>query len=143
MAMSSWSTNPELNVLANTGFSMDENMAPSAINNSVRQLMADVRTWVTTGALTFDVTTLANDGTPTVSGKYLLLTGGTTTITDFDDGVTGQIIQILSEHTVTITDGTNIFLNGSANFTMNSTDSLTLVCKTDNKWYEIGRSDNT
>ena len=43
----------------------------------------------------------------------------------------------------TITDGTNIFLNGSANFNMVITDTLTLIQKADGKWYEISRSDNT
>jgi cyclophilin family peptidyl-prolyl cis-trans isomerase len=87
--------------------------------------------------------TLANDATPSVNGGDFFLTGGTTTITDFDDGVLGQVITIIAEHAITITDGTNIFLNGSANFTMAATDTLTLICKADNKWYEIGRSDNT
>jgi cyclophilin family peptidyl-prolyl cis-trans isomerase len=87
--------------------------------------------------------TLANDATPSVNGGDFFLTGGTTTITDFDDGVLGQVITIIAEHAITITDGTNIFLNGSANFVMAATDTLTLICKADNKWYEIGRSDNT
>lgn len=87
--------------------------------------------------------TLANDATPSVKGWHKWLTGGTTTITDFDDGQEGQILYIVSEHAITITDGTNIFLNGSANWTMAATDTLTLICKADNKWYELGRSDNT
>ena len=87
--------------------------------------------------------TLLNNATPSVEGGRIYLTGGTTTITDFDDGVEGQEIIIISEHAVTITDGTNIFLSGSGNFVMAATDTLTLVCKADNKWYEIGRSDNT
>lgn len=90
------------------------------------------------------IDTLANDATPSVaSGGPSWLTGGTTTITDFDDGYSGQIITIISEHAITITDGTNIFLNGSANFVMAATDTLTLICKDDLKWYEISRSDNT
>lgn len=92
----------------------------------------------------FEVGTLANTATPavTTASKYWL-TGGTTTITNITGGVTGQEIVILSEHAITITDGTNLFLNGSTNFVMASTDSLTLVCKADGKWYETGRSDNT
>jgi len=88
-------------------------------------------------------TTLADDATPSVAGGNNFVTGGTTTITDFDDGVEGQVITIVSEHAITITDGTNIFLNGSANFVMAATDTLTLICKADNKWYELSRSDNT
>jgi len=85
---------------------------------------------------------LANDATPSVSGSNQWLTGGTTTITDFDDGYIGQVITIISEHAITITDGTNIFLNGSANFVMGATDILTLIQKADGLWYEISRSDN-
>ena len=89
--------------------------------------------------------TLANDATPSVitdEARSKWLTGGTTTITDFDDGFIGQEIVVMSEHAITITDGTNIFLNGSANFVMASTDSLTLIQKVDGLWYEVSRSAN-
>jgi len=86
--------------------------------------------------------TLADDATPSVKGGRLFLTGGTTGITDFDDGYTGQIITIIAEHAVSITDGTNIFLAGNA-YTMAATDTLTLIQKADGKWYELARSDNT
>jgi hypothetical protein len=89
------------------------------------------------------IVTLDDDATPSVSGVTKALTGGTTTITDFDDGVTGQVLMLISEHAITITDGTNIFLNGSANFVMAATDTLTLIQKADGKWYELSRSDNT
>jgi hypothetical protein len=88
------------------------------------------------------IKTLANSATPSVFMGKVFLTGGTTTITAFTEGVVGQVITILAEHTITITDGTTIFLNGSANFTMNTTDTLTLIRKQDGKWYELGRSDN-
>jgi len=87
--------------------------------------------------------TLANSATPSVANGRTWITGGTTTITNFTGGVTGQKIEILSEHAITITDGTNILLSGSANFVMASSDTLTLICKADGKWYELGRSDNT
>ena len=93
--------------------------------------------------ISWTIRSLINDATPSVESGRLFLTGGTTTVTDFDDGVEGQIITIISAHTITITDGTNIFLNASGNFVMAATDTLTLICKADNKWYEIGRSDNT
>lgn len=86
--------------------------------------------------------TLDNTGTPSVSGLEHWFTGGTTAITDFDNGVTGQIIIVIAEHSLTITDGTNIFLSGSANWAMTATDTLTLICKADGLWYEISRSDN-
>jgi hypothetical protein len=90
----------------------------------------------------FASTTLANDATPSVANENFFLTGGTTTITDFDDGITGQVITVVAEHSLTITDGTNIFLNGSSNFAMTATDTLTLRCKADNKWYEVSRADS-
>jgi len=89
-----------------------------------------------------NIETLDDDATPSVANGRIFLTGGTTTITDFDDGYTGQIITVIAEHSLTITDGTNIFLNGSANWAMTATDTLTLVCKADGLWYEISRGDN-
>lgn len=86
--------------------------------------------------------TLADDATPTVAGVKYCLTGGTTTITDLDDGVTGQVVTIMADHSVTITDGTNLYLNSSGNFVMGASDTLTLICRADNKWYEIARSNN-
>jgi hypothetical protein len=97
----------------------------------------------TSEPISWSIHTLTNDATPSVEGGRLWLTGGTTTVTDFDDGVEGQTITITAEHTVTITHGTNIFLNGAVNFVMSAKDTLTLQCKADGKWYEVGRSDNT
>lgn len=100
------------------------------------------RIWNNQGFLSKTFITLANDATPTVANWDLFLTGGTTTITDFDDGEPGQEIEIHSEHAVTITDGTNIFLVGSANFVMASTDVLKVRQKADGLWYEVTRSVN-
>ena len=90
------------------------------------------------------ITALADEATPTVAGGSIFVTSGTANdpITDFDDGFTGQTITILAEHAVTITDGTNIILHGSADFDMAASDSLTLVLKADNKWYETARMVN-
>lgn len=89
------------------------------------------------------ILTLANNATPTVAGAGVWLTGGTTTITDFDDGVTGQVIIVIAEHALTITDGTNIFTPTGGNLAMNATDILMLVQKSDGKWYTVSFSDNT
>ena len=86
---------------------------------------------------------LLNQSTPSVAGLPSCRSGGTTGITDFDNGVEGQIIYFIAEHAVTISDGANIILNGSGNFAMQPTDTLTLICKADNNWYELARSDNT
>jgi len=81
--------------------------------------------------------------TPSVYGLTQALTAGAVTITDFLNGTVGQRFTLIAEHAVTITDGTNIFLNGSANFVMAATDTLTCIQKADGNWYEISRSDNT
>lgn len=93
----------------------------------------------------YGIQTLVDEATPSVFGGNNFVTSGTANdpITDFDDGVEGQIIRIIAEHAITITDGTNIFLNGSVNFVMAATDTLTLIQKSDLKWYELARSDNT
>ncbi|GAF79350.1 unnamed protein product, partial [marine sediment metagenome] len=80
------------------------------------------------------IATLADEATPTVldGGKYITAGTANDPITDFDDGVEGQVITIIAEHQVVITDGTNIFLSGSANWTMEATETLTLICKADN-----------
>ena len=90
------------------------------------------------------VRTLVNGATPNVVGRQreTFLTGGTTTITDLLGGNLGDERTILSEHAITITDGTNLFLAGSANFVMASTDSLTVIRKADGNWYEVSRSVN-
>ena len=82
------------------------------------------------------------DATPTIQGTDVLRSLGTTTITDFDDGVEGQIITFIAETSITITDGTNIFLSSSTNWAMTATDTLTLICKADGKWYEVSRGNN-
>jgi hypothetical protein len=100
------------------------------------------QTWVD-GAVISKPIVLANSTTPSVKGGTNFLTGGTTTITNFTNGAEGQVIRILAEHAITIVDGTNIFLSGSVNFAMSSTDSLVLIRKANGKWYEISRSDNS
>lgn len=43
--ISSWSTTAANNVLANTGVNWDEGQAPSTVNDSARQILADLATW--------------------------------------------------------------------------------------------------
>ena len=114
------------NMIESTGEDVDDNGTTTII---VRQ-----------GSST--VTTLANEDTPSVAASDAFITGGTTTITDFDDGVVGQTISILSAHAVTITDGSPIILNGSANFVMAAADTLTLTMFNDQVWQEVSRTVN-
>lgn len=85
---------------------------------------------------------LANNATPTIGGATLAKTGGTTTITDFDDGIVGQTFTLLSGHAVTITDGTNMLLKGSVDFVMAAGDTLTLTMFNDQIWEEVSRKVN-
>lgn len=88
------------------------------------------------------VVTLDDTGTPSVAGGGVFKTGGTTAITDFDDGVVGQEITILAEHTVTITEGSPIVLVSAGNYGMTSSDTLVLRMFNDQIWHEISRSVN-
>ncbi len=88
------------------------------------------------------IKTLANEATPTVENGETLLTGGTTAITDFDDGLVGQTIRIKAKHSITITDGTPIELNGGSNFAMVTGDTLTLTMYESGVWSEDARSVN-
>ena len=94
-----------------------------------------------------NIKTLANEATPTVGDSMasggIFITGGTTPITDLDDGYPGQIAPIISAHTVPIINGTNIFLKDDRDWTMKSGDTLTLIQKADTFWYEVSRSHNT
>ena len=85
---------------------------------------------------------LDDTGTPSVLGGGIFNTGGTTAITDFDDGIVGDTLKILSGHTVTITDNAAIVLNGSANYDMTTTDTLVLEMFDDQVWNEVSRSVN-
>lgn len=80
------------------------------------------------------------DTTPSVADYDRILMGSAVTVTDFDDGVDGQRITVRAGAAVTITDGVNINLNGSANFVMASGDILRLELFEDGIWYEIGRA---
>ena len=88
------------------------------------------------------VQTLANDATPSVDLLSTVKTGGTTTITDFDDGVVGQELLILSDHNVTITDNASIILAGGVSYVMKPSDTLTLRMINDQVWNEVSRSVN-
>lgn len=69
MAMTSWSAVAANNILANTGINCDEGMAPSAVNDSIREIMAVLKTAIDTGNLTVTGTTanIANTVATTVN----------------------------------------------------------------------------
>ena len=88
------------------------------------------------------ITFTSTDATPSVKNANLCITAGTTAITDFDDGVVGQIIMIKATANITITDGAPIILSGGADYNMTDTDTLTLAMFDDQVWQEISRSVN-
>ncbi len=85
----------------------------------------------------------STDTSPSVSTKSLfwLNNASATTITDFDDGSEGQIIQVIAlDSYTTISNGT-ILLSGAQAYKMNAKDSITLIKSREN-WFEIARSQN-
>ncbi len=88
------------------------------------------------------VTFTSADVTPSVKNRKTFKTAGTTTITDFDDGVVGQTISILATDSITVADSAAVILNGSANYDMTVTDTLTLTMFNDQVWQEVSRSVN-
>ena len=127
-----------------TGAVINFHAGDVTITHSANTLtVAGASTTVLNGALVAaTVTTLADEATPTVAASNLFKTGGTTTITDFDDGVVGQTISIIAAHAITITDGSPIILHGSANFVMAAADTLTLTMFDDQVWQEVSRMVN-
>lgn len=64
-----------------------------------------------------------------------------TTITNFTNGVGGQIIYLKFNDSNTTVDRSNAYLSGGANFVSSIGDTLVLI-KTGSLWYEISRSLN-
>ena len=90
---------------------------------------------------------IVGDVHPTVqAGNIFINSGGRgagTTITDFDDGLSGQIISICADDSaLTISNNVNIQLQGSVNFAMSAGDTITLcygISSTATKWSELSR----
>jgi hypothetical protein len=82
----------------------------------------------------------AGDTTPSVAGTHFLVysTAANLTITNFDDGVDGQVVTILCStpgNTITITRD-HAYLPGGADATLGSADTITLV-KYGAYWYAV------
>ena len=112
------------------------------IGNRIMDTTNSFSDFFTSGSpLTFNIGTLTDDANPSVgTGETVWLTGGTSTITDIDDGSTGRFIIILAEHSLTIDHGVHLWLSGNVNYDMVAGDSLMLVQKVDTFWYELARS---
>jgi len=88
------------------------------------------------------ISTTTTDATPTVRNANLVDLTGTTTITDFDNGVIGQVLYIKANDGITITNGAPIKLAGAVNYVMTAEDTLILTMFDDQVWHELGRSVN-
>jgi hypothetical protein len=85
------------------------------------------------------------DTTPNVSASSYFLTAntGATSITDFDTMADFQLIIIQAgDGNTTLVHSAALVLNGAANWTMATGDTITLIYDGSN-WYEIARSNNT
>jgi hypothetical protein len=85
------------------------------------------------------VTFTASDATPTVATGRTFITAGSTAITDFDNGVDGQVITVRAHGAITLTDSANLQLQGDADFVMAADDTVTLANVGGTNWYETGR----
>lgn len=83
------------------------------------------------------------DTTPSVlNASFMSITNsGATTITNFDDGVEGQVIVLFFVDGNTTIDRSNAYLEGGANFTSSANDTMTLI-KVGSTWKEVARSVN-
>lgn len=140
--MSILSTNTYTTIHKNICIGNDNGIVVNAATDIV-----DFKDNIVTGSLTTDWTNgpfseLDNTGTPSVKGGRYFVSGGTTAITDFDDGYTGQPITVIGAHTLTITDGAHIVLDGSASMSMTTNDNLVLIQRADTKWYQLSEANN-
>ena len=93
-----------------------------------------------------EATAAADDTTPSVANINVLRippNTGTTSITQLDDAIAGQVVTIIitsGTNPSRITDGGNFKL--SATFAPNIDDTLTLYTSNGTTWHELSRSAN-
>jgi len=118
-----------------SGISVDEAWRSNNIDYNGR--------WQYIAGITTDhggtVTLGSGDATPSVNGGKTFITAGSTAITDFDDGVDGQLITVRAHGAITLTDSATLQLQGDADFVMAADDTVTLANIGGTNWYETGR----
>lgn len=99
---------------------------------------------LTTAYIAKQISYTDGDATPSVSNGSLMLVANSspTSITNFDDGVSGQIIVLKFEDSNTTITRDNAYLAGGTNFTSTAHDTLTLI-KLSSFWFEVSRSANS
>jgi len=136
-----WSTTAANNVLANTGFTMDEGMSPSSVNDSVRQLMADVRTEWAQGA---SIASAATVDLSTSTGGYVTITGSTGPITSFGTVSAGIRRKLLFTGTPTITyNATSMITPTAANIVAVAGDTCEIMSEGSGNWRFLWYSGQT
>lgn len=139
----SWSRTAGSNTLANTGFTMDEGMAPSAVNDSVRQLMADVATEWFKGNDVASATTPDITGTATTSGGYIHITG-TTQIEGFATATAGiERTLVFDDALVLLYHATTFILPGLASITTVAKDTAVFRSEGSGNWRCISYTRST
>lgn len=137
-----WSRTASSNVLANIGYTLDENMAPSAVNDSMRAVLADIKSeWsqatAVASASTPDIT-IATSGAGTTSGGYLHITG-TTTITGFATADAGIRRRVVFDAALQLThNATSFILLTGANITTAAGDCAEFVSEGSGNWRMTG-----
>jgi len=94
----------------------------------------------------YAIPALADEATPSAKGRLLWKTGGTTNITDFDDGHIGQIITVLCKHsltfdTTTAQDADHNLDGSSVNISVDTGDVLVWLCENGTTWHLISNLD--
>ncbi len=123
-------------------------MAPVVIDDTNDKIyIYSSGAWVTPADAGVGETTVtfgSGDATPSVLSSGTFKTAGTTTITDFDDGVVGQTIYILATASITIAKTAAINLQkqgaGLLNFNMIAGDSIKFKMYNTGVWEEVSRS---
>lgn len=90
------------------------------------------------------VTFTASDATPSVQngGYFETANAGATSITNFDDGLKGQLITVKVDANTTVKNNATIKLAGAVDFVGTSNDMISLRLGADSIWREVARSVN-
>ena len=98
----------------------------------------------TLALLTKSISYTAGDTTPSVLNASFMdiANSGAVTISNFDDGVNGQVIVLHFQDANTTINRANAYLSGGVNFVSSANDTLTLI-RVANVWTEVARGVNS
>jgi hypothetical protein len=137
MAVKDWSTTAASNITSqgpSGGSNMDEGMDPSAVNNGIRDIMAQVASQL--GHVNFKGADIAS-ATPDLSaatGWYVDITG-TTAITALGTVAAGKVYILQFDGILTFThNGTSLILPGAENITTAAGDMAVMISEGSGNW---------